>query len=313
MKPTLALLAALIVGSAAADAARMAIPEARRQSYPGSALTVRQNLPPGVNYSRQVVTYRSDGLRIQALLTVPRGTPPPGGWPAVVFNHGYIPPAQYRTTERYVAYQDAFARAGFVTLKSDYRGHGDSEGEPASAYYAPDYTNDVLNATASLRRDARVNAARIGMWGHSMGGFLTLRAMTIDPGIKAGVIWAGVVGDYRQLAENWQRTVPFTVPPPARRLREAAYARYGDTRQNPAFWYGLSPTSYLRDLGGPLQLHIGSADAEVPPAFHTTLAARMRALGLPVESFVYPGDDHNLSRNLNGALARSVAFFQRHL
>ncbi|MFC6802149.1 alpha/beta hydrolase family protein [Deinococcus caeni] len=105
----------------------------KAREYPGSALTVRQTLAAGSNYTRQVVSYQSEGLRINALLTVPRGTPPQGGWPAIVFNHGYIPPAEYRTTERYVAYQDAFARAGFVTLKSDYRGHGSSEERRAAA------------------------------------------------------------------------------------------------------------------------------------------------------------------------------------
>ena len=61
-------------------------------------------------------------------MTVPNGPKPATGWPVVIFNHGYIPPAQYVTTERYVAYQDAFARAGYISFKSDYRGHGKSEG-----------------------------------------------------------------------------------------------------------------------------------------------------------------------------------------
>ncbi len=51
-------------------------------------------------------------------------TSPDNGRPAIIFNHGYIPPEVYRTTERYVAYQDGFARNGYVTFKSDYRGHG---------------------------------------------------------------------------------------------------------------------------------------------------------------------------------------------
>ena len=58
----------------------------RGRSYPGSALTVRQTLKAARNSSRQVVvSYQSDGLRINALLTVPNGTPPRGGWPAIVF------------------------------------------------------------------------------------------------------------------------------------------------------------------------------------------------------------------------------------
>ena len=47
----------------------------------------------------------------------------------IVFNHGYIPPAEYRTTERYVAYVDGFARNGYIVFRPDYRGHDQSEGE----------------------------------------------------------------------------------------------------------------------------------------------------------------------------------------
>ncbi|PIG98710.1 alpha/beta hydrolase family protein [Deinococcus sp. UR1] len=301
------------------DAAQMSIPAARQTfqkgGYPGSALTVRQTLAAGSNYTRQVVSYQSEGLRINALLTVPRGTPPKGGWPAIVFNHGYVPPKVYRTTERYVAYQDAFARAGFVTLKSDYRGHGSSQGEALGGYYAPGYTTDVMNALGSLKRDPRVNAARIGMWGHSMGGFLSLRAMAIDPNVKAGVIWAGVVGDYDQLMNSWTRRapVPASIPSAVLNLRKRAVEKYGAPREHPTFWNKLSANTYLRDLGGPVQLHIGTNDEDVPVAFHTTLAGQLRPLGKLGGNYVYPGDNHNLSLNLRTALNRSVQFFRERL
>ena len=40
------------------------------------------------------------------------------------------------------------------------------------------------------------------MWGHSMGGYITLRSMVITNTIKAGVIWAGVVGPYPNLFQR---------------------------------------------------------------------------------------------------------------
>ena len=49
--------------------------------------------------------------------------------PVIIFNHGYIPPDVYRTTERYVAYVDLIARSGYIVLRSDYRGHDRSEAE----------------------------------------------------------------------------------------------------------------------------------------------------------------------------------------
>jgi len=272
----------------------------RAREYPGSEFAVVRTLDPVVNYSRQVVSYGSDGLTIYALLTVPNGTPPKGGWPAIVFNHGYIPPDEYRTTERYVAYQDAFARAGFVTLKSDYRGHGSSEGTAGGGYDDPGYTVDVLKAAASLKKNPRVNAGRLGLWGHSMGGQLSLRAMLVDRDLRAASLWAGVVAGYDVLATDWGRA-PGEERPDLDPL-------------NQRYLRALSPNAYLDELNGrPIQLHHGTADEDVPYSFQQELAGDLRAAGQGVEAYRYEGDDHNLSGNLGLALRRSVAFFQDNL
>src|SRR2546428_3276436 len=162
----------------------LAIDAMRQRDYPGSDLAIEQTLGPGSNYRRYLASYRSDGLKIFGLLTVPTGRKPAGGWPVIIFNHGYIPPAQYRTTERYVAYVDGFASHGYIVFKPDYRGHGSSEGQPSSAYGSPGYTVDVLNAVTTLQRYPDADRNRIGMWGHSLGGNVTLRALVIDPRIK---------------------------------------------------------------------------------------------------------------------------------
>ena len=69
----------------------------RAREYSGSDIVIEAVLDPGVNYSRYYVSYLSEGLKIYALMTVPNGEKPSTGWPVVIFNHGYIPPAQYRT------------------------------------------------------------------------------------------------------------------------------------------------------------------------------------------------------------------------
>jgi len=91
----------------------------RSRAYPGSDIVIEAVLDPGSNYSRYYVSYLSDGLKIYALMTVPNGEKPPTGWPAVIFNHGYIPPDVYRTTERYIAYVDLIARSGYIVFRSD--------------------------------------------------------------------------------------------------------------------------------------------------------------------------------------------------
>ncbi|MBU2632869.1 hypothetical protein KKG52_04090 [Patescibacteria group bacterium] len=124
----------------------------RKQSYPGSNITIEQALPNGTNYKRYIASYKSAGLKIYALLTIPNEKKPLNGWPVIIFNHGYIQPEQYKTAEKYVAYTDAFSRNGYIVFKSDYRGHGDSEGKPEGAYYSPAYTIDVLNAVSSVKK-----------------------------------------------------------------------------------------------------------------------------------------------------------------
>ena len=75
----------------------------------------------------------------------------------VIFNHGYIPPAQHRTTERYVAYVDAFARNGYIVFRSDYRGHGNSEGEAAEG----DNHNISVSFGTALERTIRFFDIRV--------------------------------------------------------------------------------------------------------------------------------------------------------
>lgn len=313
-----ALVAPGVVQEATAEAIiplhPLSIQTLRAGRYPGSDFVFEQTLEPGENYSRYIVSYLSEDLKIYALMTIPFGEKPPTGWPVIIFNHGYIPPDIYRTTERYVAYQDAFARSGYITIRSDYRGHGDSEGEAASAYGNPAYTIDVLNALASARRYPDADPNRVGMWGHSMGGYITLRAMVADQNIKAGVIWAGVVASYSDMFQSWfnRRATPSAAP---RRSswRDSLVEQYGTPADNPGFWDSLSANSYLADLSGPIQLHHGTADDDVPYQYSVTLDEQIRAAGRSVELFLYDNDDHNISFNRDNALTLSVVFFNRYV
>lgn len=285
-------------------------------AYAGSDIVIEQELDRGANYRRFYASYLSEGLKIYALLTIPDGEPPEGGWPAIVFNHGYIPPNVYRTTERYVAYVDGLARSGYIVFRIDYRGHDRSEGEARGAYGDPGYTADVLNAIASIKRFPQANPEKIGLWGHSMGGFLSLRAMVISPDVKAGVIWAGVVASYPDMLTLWRRGSPNptpTAPSFARRWRQDWVDRYGAPEANPEFWASVSANSYVAELSGPVQLHHGTADADVPTVFSELLAQQIQAVGGTVELFIYPDDNHNISNYFSQAMINTVAFYDRYL
>ena len=285
----------------------------RARDYPGSDILIEKVLDPGVNYTRYYVSYRSDGLKIYALMTVPNGEKPATGWPVIIFNHGFIPPDVYRTTERYVAYVDLIARSGYIVFRSDYRGHDQSEGQARGAYGAPDYVVDVLNGLASMKRYPDADPNRIGMWGHSMGGYITLRSMVISKDIKAGVIWGGVVASYPDLLTRWRRgpNAEATPTPSPRSWRFSLIQEYGSPEENPAFWNSISANSYLKDLSGPIQLHHSTTDEEVPLEFSESLFSQMLDAGKYVEFYKYEGDNHNISNNFSTAMQRSIEFFDR--
>lgn len=303
----------------------------RSENFPGSDLVIEQTLEPGNNYQRYIASYKSEGLKIYGLLTIPNAEKPASGFPTIIFNHGYVPPAQYRTTERYIAYTDGFSRNGYILFRPDYRGHGNSEGVAAGGYGSNAYTIDVLNAlesvkkltTSSLRGDSTdeaislVDADRIGMWGHSMGGFITLRSMVVSKDIKAGVIWGGVVASFPDLLNNWRRRnspPPGASPTPGSRgWRTQLVQEFGEPEKNPEFWNSISANSYLKDIAGPIQLHHGEADSSVPVQFSRTLNEQIKEAGKESEVFAYPGDDHDITANFGIAIQRSIEFFDKHV
>lgn len=307
----------------------------RQQAYPGSEIVFEQALEPADSYDQFVVSYQSQGYKINALMTIPNGTMPEPGWPVIVFNHGYVRPSEYTTTGNYVPYMEMLASNGYIVFKSDYRGHGRSDGAETvgGGYGLPDYTVDVLNAVASLQAYPDADPERIGMWGHSMGGQITLRAMVVSDAIKAGVIWAGVVPPYPDIIARWDFTRNPDFPPEMVKniaatpessagnwlrnfsgwVNEFA-AQYGEPEENPAFWNTISPNSYLADLSGPLQLHHSTTDRMVPIAWSETLMAGLGAVGnSSSEFFTYPDDNHNIVVNYGTAMQRTVDFFDRYV
>jgi dipeptidyl aminopeptidase/acylaminoacyl peptidase len=303
----------------------LSIAALRTRDYPGSALAVEQALAPRPGYSREVVSYRSDGLRLRALLAVPEGQRPPGGWPVLILNHGLIPPRQYRGDEHYATYIDGFARGGYLVFLPDYRGHGESEGQADQPFSATDYVVDVLNGLASVRRHPGADPSRVGMWGYSMGGFVTLRAMVTARDLRAGVIWAGTVGTFPDLLTRWAQPPATSMPiapgavgatgGPATGIAwvDELIATYGWPDDSSPAWAALSANTFVGDLSAAIQLHHGAADTSVPLWMSQRLERDLRAAGKQVELIVYPDDDHNLAASTGIALSRSVAFFDAHV
>ncbi len=293
----------------------------RNLEITGSEITFEEKLPDTLYYEQHIVSYISEGNKIYGLLLIPIMAVPESGFKAIVFNHGYIPPTVYRTTERYTAYVDYLARSGFVVFKIDMRGHGRSEGQPSGSYYSSGYTIDAISALKSLQTLDIVDPQGIGMWGHSMAGNLVLRAMLVEPDIKAGVIWAGAVYSYTDfetygIDDNTFRppVASPTLGTPGPQTRARIFDTYGRPNLQVDYWKAVSLTENIAFLTSPLQLHHAQDDPVVNIGYSIGLAAVLQANGKAYEFYSYEGGGHNLvSPYFDQAMLRTVEFFRNNL
>lgn len=294
----------------------MTVPYLRSRSYQG-VLGNKNVYQQQGDYTSYLTNFSSDGLKINGLLTIPNEEMPKGGWPAVVFIHGYIPPTLYVTTEKYIDYVDYLARNGFVVFKIDLRGHGDSEGEPGGGYYGSDYIVDTLNARVALSSSGFVNAEKIGLWGHSMAGNVVLRSLAARPEIPAAVIWAGAVYSYEDQRKYGINDNSYR--PPAGSVRQQSrrrdlFDKVGSPSASSPFWQQVAPTNFLNDLKGAIEIHHADDDAVVNIGYSRDLIALLDQTKVPHEFYTYPSGGHNIEgASFDLAMERTVAFFKKYL
>jgi dienelactone hydrolase len=115
-------------------------------------------------YKEEPVTFFNGDVRLAGLLLLPAG---PGPHPALVVVHGSGP----STRPQNPAEADRLARHGIAVLAFDKRGCGESTGDWRTADF-DELAGDVLAAVAHLRRDRRIRADQIGLWGISQAGWV---------------------------------------------------------------------------------------------------------------------------------------------
>lgn len=297
--------------------AELTIPYLRNKEFK-SKLGELAQVGGGLNYTSYLTNYMSDGLRINGLLTVPNGDPPPGGWPAIVFIHGYIPPALYQTQgPQYSDYVDYLARNGFVVFKIDLRGHGSSEGEPGGGYFGADYVTDALNARAALQVSDFVNPKKIGMWGHSMAGNVIMRSFAVKPEIPAVVIWAGAVYSYADMQKYGIQDGSYRPPQSVTmrvNRRQALMEKVGSASAQSAFWQQMAPVYFLNDLKGAIQIHHAVDDTVVNIGYSRDLMKLLNKTKVPHELVEYPSGGHNITgQSFVEAMDKTVVFFKKYL
>jgi dipeptidyl aminopeptidase/acylaminoacyl peptidase len=299
---------------------RMTVPYLQKQNFEGSAIEIDKLYQTKATYKSYLASYKSEGLKINGLLTIPTTEKPEDGYPAIVFIHGYIPPSIYNTTEKYVEYLDYLARNGFVVFKIDLRGHGNSEGEPGGAYYSSDYIYDALNAAGSLQKHSDVNPNKIGIWGHSMAGNVTLRSIAASDKIKAAVIWAGAVYTYEDMAEYGIDDNSYRPPEDVQQRTERQAQRqrmrdqYGDPDLQKEFWKQISPIDYITNQTAKIQIHHAVNDTVVPIDYTRNLKKLLSEKDIEIETFEYTSGGHNITSPAFGtAMQRTVEFYKQNL
>jgi uncharacterized protein len=296
----------------------LTIPYLRSRTYQ-SSIGERTVHESNSTYTSYLTSYFSDNLRINGLLTIPTGQMPPGGWPAIVFVHGYIPPRQYQTTTRYLDHVDYLARNGFVVFKIDLRGHGDSEGDAGGAYYGSEYIIDTLHAYAALQSSDFVDKNKIGLWGHSMAGNVVLRSLAAKPDIPAGVIWAGAGFTYTDLrrygiSDNSYQPPPSPIASANNNRRQRLAELHGQPNPDDPFWKQIIPTNHLSEFKGAIQLDHATDDDVVNIGYSRDLVAILDQTSIPHELHEYPSGGHNISgSSFSSAIQNTVTFFKTHL
>lgn len=118
---------------------------------------------PAVARATEVSLVMDDGVHIFASLLEPSGTPPTGGWPAVMMFHGLG-----GSHKDMVPLAETYLAKGYAVFAPDARGHGSSGG-----YVSLDGPREVADVRTELTWFAglpEVSDTQIGAWGMSLGG-----------------------------------------------------------------------------------------------------------------------------------------------
>jgi dipeptidyl aminopeptidase/acylaminoacyl peptidase len=283
--------------------AGLSVAELAARSYGGGELRVTQTLTVTSAFTRTLITYPSDGLKLYGFMNVPRGQ---GPFSVVLVLHGHVNTARYRVETYTTPYADALARAGYLVLHPNYRDHPPSDSGPS--LFRVGYAVDVLNLIALVRQEGgkpgpleQADPQSIGLLGHSMGGGIALRVITVSPDVRAAVLYGSMSGDEKL---NYEQ------------MRQWTGGTYGlEELDAPAeVFQRVSPINFLDRITAAVSIHHGEADQTVVAAWSSDLCGRLQALKKPVECFSYPGQPHSFK----GAgdrlfIERVTALFDTHL
>lgn len=273
------------------------------RKYGAGEIRIERTLETNDDFTRLLIAYPGDGLTIYGFMNVPHGE---GPFPVTIVVHGYIDPAVYQTLAYTTHYANALARAGYIAIHPNLRGYPPSDDGPNR--FRVGMAVDVLNLIGLVRNGAgdegplaNADAAHIGIMGHSMGGGITIRVITVDPGIGAAVLYGPMHADERI---NHQRMMFWSGG--ERGWWELSIPEE-DMRR-------ISPSEHLERIVAPVSIHHSADDMTAPVEWADDIARRMEAAGVSVELYHYSGTPHTFRGAADQLfMQRLIAFFDRHL
>jgi dipeptidyl-peptidase-4 len=241
-----------------------------------------------------------DGQTLHYSIIKPAGFDPAKRYPVFLFTYGG--PHSQRVTRVWGNYFDQFmAQQGFVVFRLDNRGSGRRERQFTDALYGALGKHEVADQLTGidwLGKQRFVDPKRIGVFGWSYGGFMTLRLLAAaSHKIAMGVSVAPVT--------DWA-------------LYDTHYTeRYigGTPQAVPEAYKDSGVFAHLDGLKSPLLLIHGMADDNVLFTNSTRLIDALVNRNVQFELMTYPGAKHGISsragqRHVYGLIH---AFFQKNL
>jgi uncharacterized protein len=285
----------------------------REHDYQSGDMTVLGVIEETKDFTSYLIEYPSDGLNIRGVMQIPtRGAPP---YPVIVMNHGWFSRAVFKSgdgTDRAAEYLNI---RGYLTLASDYRSWGTSDPGPSLFYSG--LAIDVVNLLKAIPSISQADPSRVGLWGHSMGGAVTMKVLTIignnsvlsDVTVRAAVLYSTVSADQADVIQRWgpgcygdviegeirgncnsSDIIPLDLP------AEVLNA-YTSAVNDPETLRLVSPIYHLEYISVPVQIYYGTWDGAdlsgAPPEWSTKLLQVFLDAGKNVKLIAYDGQRHS--------------------
>lgn len=275
----------------------------RARSYGGGQIEVVETLEETEAFTRHSIRYPSDELSIGGIVNVPKGE---GPYPVIIAIHGFVDPALYEPLDYATPLIDGITQAGYIVFHPDLRNYPPSD--EGDNLFRVGMTIDVLNLMALIGAKAgppelfgTAAPEALGLMGHSMGGGIALRVLTVSSQVKATVLYATMGGDEIQNAQVLFKAFP---DPAFQAELEIA----------PEVVEGVSALNYYSNITSPIQLHHGTLDETIPVAWAEETCAALSEAGVEVECLYYPDEDHTFrGRVMEQFYEAMLGFYEKHL